>query len=74
MSDILNGARAVDISAWTVMPAVGAALAPSPVQLDETSLELDRATLHGEHTDALPAELGFSEDETLDFNMNSVVL
>ena len=29
---------------------------------------------HGEHTDALLAELGFSEDEIIEFKINSVVL
>ena len=50
------------------------ALAASPVQFDETPLELDRAPEHGEHTDALLAELGFSEDEIIEFKINSVVL
>jgi crotonobetainyl-CoA:carnitine CoA-transferase CaiB-like acyl-CoA transferase len=50
------------------------ALAASPVQFDETPLELDRAPEHGEHTDAVLAELGFSEDEIIEFKINSVVL
>ena len=50
------------------------ALAASPVQFDETPLELDRAPEHGEHTDALLAELGYSEDEIIEFKINSVVL
>jgi crotonobetainyl-CoA:carnitine CoA-transferase CaiB-like acyl-CoA transferase len=50
------------------------ALAASPVQFDETPLELDRAPEHGEHTDALLAELGFSEDEIIQFKIDSVVL
>jgi crotonobetainyl-CoA:carnitine CoA-transferase CaiB-like acyl-CoA transferase len=44
------------------------------VQYDETPLQLDRAPEHGEHTDALLAELGFNEDEIIDFKINSVVL
>ena len=50
------------------------ALAASPVQFDETELSLTRARGHGEHTDALLAELGFTEDEIIDFKINSVVL
>lgn len=50
------------------------ALAASPVQFNETPLELTGAPGHGEHTDALLAELGFNEDEIIDFKINSVVL
>jgi crotonobetainyl-CoA:carnitine CoA-transferase CaiB-like acyl-CoA transferase len=50
------------------------ALAASPVQFDETPLDLTRAPGHGEHTDALLAELGYSEDEIIDFKVKSVVL
>jgi crotonobetainyl-CoA:carnitine CoA-transferase CaiB-like acyl-CoA transferase len=50
------------------------ALAASPVQFDETPLDLTCAPGHGEHTDALLAELGFSEDEIIEFKINSVVL
>ncbi|CAN5808387.1 CoA transferase [soil metagenome] len=49
-------------------------LAASPVQFDETPLDLTRAPGHGEHTDALLAELGFNEDEIIDFKINAVVL
>jgi crotonobetainyl-CoA:carnitine CoA-transferase CaiB-like acyl-CoA transferase len=50
------------------------ALAASPVQFDETPLQLHCAPRHGEHTDALLAELGFTEDEVIDFKIKSVVL
>jgi len=50
------------------------ALAASPVQFDEVPLNLVCAPGHGEHTDALLAELGFSEDEIIEFKINSVVL
>jgi crotonobetainyl-CoA:carnitine CoA-transferase CaiB-like acyl-CoA transferase len=50
------------------------ALAASPVQFDEAPLQLNRAPGHGEHTDALLAELGYSEDEIIDFKVKSVVL
>lgn len=50
------------------------ALAASPVQFDETPLSLEAAPGHGVHTDALLAELGFSEDEIIEFKINSVVL
>jgi crotonobetainyl-CoA:carnitine CoA-transferase CaiB-like acyl-CoA transferase len=50
------------------------ALAASPVQFDETPLTLKCAPGHGEHTDALLAELGYSEDQIIDFKVNSVVL
>lgn len=50
------------------------ALAASPVQFDETPLNLTCAPAHGEHTDALLAELGYTEDEIIDLKINSVVL
>ncbi|QLL09108.1 CaiB/BaiF CoA transferase family protein [Mycobacterium vicinigordonae] len=50
------------------------AVAASPVQFDETPLRLTCAPNHGEHTDALLTELGFSEDEIIEFKINSVVL
>ena len=50
------------------------ALAASPVQFDETPLDLTCAPGHGEHTDALLAELGFGEEEIIEFKINSVVL
>ena len=50
------------------------ALAASPVQFDETPLELTSAPGHGADTDALLAELGFSEDEIIQFKIDSVVL
>lgn len=50
------------------------ALASSPVQFDGAPLDLICAPGHGEHTDALLAELGFSDDEIIDLKINSVVL
>lgn len=50
------------------------ALAASPVQFDESALALSGAPGHGEHTDTLLAELGYSEDEIIDFKVKSVVL
>jgi crotonobetainyl-CoA:carnitine CoA-transferase CaiB-like acyl-CoA transferase len=50
------------------------ALAASPVQFDETPLELERAPEHGEHTDVLLSELGFNDQEIIEFKINSVVL
>ncbi|MDT5013516.1 MAG: hypothetical protein QOH57_5133 [Mycobacterium sp.] len=50
------------------------ALAASPVQFDETPLALTCAPDHGADTDALLAELGFNEDEIIEFKINSVVL
>lgn len=50
------------------------ALVGSPVQFDESSLELTRAPGHGEHTDELLAELGYSEDELIDFKVKGAVL
>lgn len=50
------------------------ALAGSPVQFDETPLSLRCAPEHGEHTDALLAELGYDEDQIIDFKITSVVL
>jgi crotonobetainyl-CoA:carnitine CoA-transferase CaiB-like acyl-CoA transferase len=50
------------------------ALAASPVQFDETPFALNRAPGHGEHTDTLLAELGFSEDEIIDLKVKAVVL
>ena len=42
--------------------------------LTGTALDLERAPEHGEHTDALLAELGFSDEEIIEFKINSVVL
>jgi crotonobetainyl-CoA:carnitine CoA-transferase CaiB-like acyl-CoA transferase len=50
------------------------ALAASPVQFDESPLDLRRAPGHGEHTDELMAELGYSEDELIEFKVNGAVL
>jgi crotonobetainyl-CoA:carnitine CoA-transferase CaiB-like acyl-CoA transferase len=50
------------------------ALAASPVQFDETALHLERAPEHGEHTDALLAEMGLTEEEIIELKINSVVL
>ncbi|MDV6264935.1 CaiB/BaiF CoA transferase family protein [Rhodococcoides yunnanense] len=50
------------------------ALAASPVQFDETPLEVRRAPTHGEHTDSVLAELGLNEDEIVDLKIKSVVL
>ncbi|MGD1256971.1 CaiB/BaiF CoA transferase family protein [Mycobacterium seoulense] len=50
------------------------ALAGSPVQFDETPLSLRRAPGHGEHTDELLAELGYDEEQVIDFKIKSVVL
>jgi crotonobetainyl-CoA:carnitine CoA-transferase CaiB-like acyl-CoA transferase len=50
------------------------ALAASPVQFDETPLALTCAPDHGADTDALLAELGFNEDEIIEFKINSIVL
>jgi crotonobetainyl-CoA:carnitine CoA-transferase CaiB-like acyl-CoA transferase len=50
------------------------ALAASPVQFDETPLALRRAPGHGEDTDKLLAELGFSDDEIIDLKVKAVVL
>lgn len=49
-------------------------LAASPVQFDETPFDLERAPEHGEHTDALLAELGFTEEQIINFKIKSVVL
>ena len=50
------------------------ALAGSPVQFDETPLALRCAPGHGEHTDAILAELGYDEEQIIDFKIKSVVL
>ncbi|MGX9787814.1 CaiB/BaiF CoA transferase family protein [Mycobacterium sp. MMS18-G62] len=50
------------------------ALAASPVQFNESPLNLGRAPGHGEHTDDLLAELGYSEDEVIDFKVKGAVL
>ncbi len=50
------------------------ALAASPVQFDGDPLDLTCAPGHGEHTDALLAELGFGEEEIIDLKVKSVVL
>jgi crotonobetainyl-CoA:carnitine CoA-transferase CaiB-like acyl-CoA transferase len=50
------------------------ALAASPVQFDEAPLDLTCAPGHGEHTDALLGELGYDEEQIIEFKINSVVL
>lgn len=50
------------------------ALAATPVQFDEAPLKLSRAPGHGEHTDELLAELGYSEDELIDLKVKGTVL
>lgn len=50
------------------------ALAASPVQFDEVPLDLTRAPGHGEHTDEILAEIGYTEDELIDLKVNSAVL
>lgn len=50
------------------------ALAASPVQFDETTLNLGRAPGHGEHTDELLAELGYADDEAIDLKVKGAVL
>jgi crotonobetainyl-CoA:carnitine CoA-transferase CaiB-like acyl-CoA transferase len=50
------------------------ALAASPVQFDETPLDLSRAPTHGEHTDSVLAELGLTEEEIIDLKIKSAVL
>ncbi|BBZ78796.1 CoA transferase [Mycolicibacterium anyangense] len=50
------------------------ALAGSPVQFDETPLELTCAPGHGEHTDEVLAELGYDEDQIIDLKIKSVLL
>lgn len=49
-------------------------LAASPVQFDENPLQLTRAPEHGEHTDGLLAELGYTDEQIIEFKINSVVL
>ena len=48
------------------------ARAASRVEFDEAPLQLNCAPGHGEHTDALLTELGFSEEEIIDFKVKSV--
>jgi len=50
------------------------ALAGSPVQFDETPLDLTCAPGHGEHTDALLADLGYDDEAIIDLKVKSVVL
>lgn len=49
------------------------ALAASPVQFDEMPLALRRAPSHGEDTDKLLAEMGYSEDQIIDLKVKAVV-
>ena len=67
---IANGylPRATDAQRQRVRPG----RQPGAVRRDTAAT--DRAPGHGEHTDALLAELGFSEEEIIDFKVNSVVL
>lgn len=50
------------------------ALAGSPVQFDEKPLDLHRAPGHGEHTDELLAELGYTDEELIDLKVKGAVL
>jgi crotonobetainyl-CoA:carnitine CoA-transferase CaiB-like acyl-CoA transferase len=49
-------------------------MVPSPLQFDETPPDLVRAPGHGEHTDEVLTELGFTEDELLDLKISGAVL
>jgi crotonobetainyl-CoA:carnitine CoA-transferase CaiB-like acyl-CoA transferase len=49
-------------------------MVPSPLQFDETPPDLVRAPGHGEHTDEVLTELGFTEEELLDLKISGAVL
>jgi crotonobetainyl-CoA:carnitine CoA-transferase CaiB-like acyl-CoA transferase len=49
-------------------------MVPSPIQFDEEPAELTRAPEHGEHTDEVLLELGFTMDEILEFKINNVIV
>lgn len=50
------------------------ALAASPVQFNETPLQVHRAPTHGEHTDIVLTELGLTEEQIIDLKIKSAVL
>lgn len=50
------------------------ALAASPIQFNEAPLEVTRAPEHGEHTDAVLAELGFTEADVIELKIHSTIL
>lgn len=49
-------------------------MVPSPIQFDEQPAELSPAPEHGEHTDEVLLELGFTMDEIIELKIKNVVL
>ena len=49
-------------------------MVPSPIQFDEEPAELTRAPDHGEHTDEVFLELGYSMDELIELKIKNVIL
>jgi len=50
------------------------ALAASPVQFDEVPVEVTRAPGHGEHTDAILTDIGYTEEELINLKVSSAIL
>jgi len=49
-------------------------MVPSPIQFEEEPAELTRAPDHGEHTDEVFLELGYTMDELIELKIKNVIL
>ncbi|MBW2289933.1 MAG: CoA transferase [Deltaproteobacteria bacterium] len=49
-------------------------IVPSPIQFDEVAPDLRRAPDHGEHGDDILRELGYTDEQLIDFKIAGAIL